>query len=438
MLQTSINNGNGELKVAFYTLGCKLNFAESSIIGSNLESKGFKRVNFDQFADVYIINTCSVTESADRKCRRAIRSALRKSPNAFVAVTGCYAQLQPEEIAAIQGVDLVLGAGEKFNIDEYLGDISKKENGEIHSCDIESVDYFFSAFSTYERTRAFLKIQDGCDYNCSYCTIPMARGKSRSPQIKRTLLEAENLINKGVRELVLTGVNIGDFGSENNETFIGLIKELDKIERARIRISSLEPNLLTDEIIYFISESSCIVPHLHLPLQSGSDSVLKRMRRRYSSDYYFSRIEKLNNLIPDISIGVDVIIGFPGESEDEFNRTHTLLCDAQVSYLHVFNYSERLRTDAINLKNKVAPGVRLNRGKKLRSLSELKKQNFYESFLGKTRSVLFERSIEGNLEGFSDNYIRVSVPGSNDLVGTVQNVRMETMGSGLVYGTISN
>lgn len=436
MLQTSTSNG--ELKVAFYTLGCKLNFAESSIIGSNLESKGFKRVNFDQFADVYIINTCSVTESADRKCRRAIRSALRKSPNAFVAVTGCYAQLQPEEIAAIQGVDLVLGAGEKFNIDEYLGDISKKENGEIHSCDIESVDYFFSAFSTYERTRAFLKIQDGCDYNCSYCTIPMARGKSRSPQIKRTLLEAENLINKGVRELVLTGVNIGDFGSESNETFIGLIKELDKIERARIRISSLEPNLLTDEIIYFISESNCIVPHLHLPLQSGSDSVLKRMRRRYSSDYYFSRIEMLNNLIPDISIGVDVIIGFPGESEDEFNRTHTLLSDAQVSYLHVFNYSERLRTDAINLKNKVAPGVRLNRGKKLRSLSELKKQNFYESFLGKTRSVLFERSIEGNLEGFSDNYIRVSVPGSNDLVGTVQNVRMETMGSGLVYGTISN
>ena len=436
MLQTSTSNG--ELKVAFYTLGCKLNFAESSIIGSNLESKGFKRVKFDQFADVYIINTCSVTESADRKCRRAIRSALRKSPNAFVAVTGCYAQLQPEKIASIQGVDLVLGAGEKFNIDEYLGDISKKENGEIHSCDIESVDYFFPAFSTYERTRAFLKIQDGCDYNCSYCTIPMARGKSRSPQIKTTLLEAENLINKGVRELVLTGVNIGDFGLDNNETFIELIKELDKIERARIRISSLEPNLLTDEIIYFISESNCIVPHLHLPLQSGSDSVLKRMRRRYSSDYYFSRIEKLNNLIPDISIGVDVIIGFPGESENEFNRTHTLLSDAQVSYLHVFNYSERPRTDAINQKNKVGSEVRLNRGKKLRSLSALKKQNFYESFLGKTRSVLFERSVDGNLEGVSDNYIRVSAPGSSDLVGTIQNVRMEMMGSGLVYGTISN
>ena len=436
MLQTSTSNG--ELKVAFYTLGCKLNFAESSIIGSNLESKGFKRVKFDQFADVYIINTCSVTESADRKCRRAIRSALRKSPNAFVAVTGCYAQLQPEKIASIQGVDLVLGAGEKFNIDEYLGDISKKENGEIHSCDIESVDYFFPAFSTYERTRAFLKIQDGCDYNCSYCTIPMARGKSRSPQIKTTLLEAENLINKGVRELVLTGVNIGDFGLDNNETFIELIKELDKIERARIRISSLEPNLLTDEIIYFISESNCIVPHLHLPLQSGSDSVLKRMRRRYSSDYYFSRIEKLNNLIPDISIGVDVIIGFPGESENEFNRTHTLLSDAQVSYLHVFNYSERPRTDAINQKYKVAPEVRLNRGKKLRFLSALKKQKFYVSFLGKTRSVLFERSVEGNLEGFSDNYIRVSVPGSSDLVGTIQNVKMEMMGSGLVYGTISN
>ena len=436
MLQTSTSNG--ELKVAFYTLGCKLNFAESSIIGSNLESKGFKRVNFDQFADVYIINTCSVTESADRKCRRAIRSALRKSPNAFVAVTGCYAQLQPEKIAAIQGVDLVLGAGEKFNIDEYLGDISKKENGEIHSCDIESVDSFFPAFSTYERTRAFLKIQDGCDYNCSYCTIPMARGKSRSPQIKTTLLEAQNLINKGVRELVLTGVNIGDFGSDNNETFIRLIKELDKIERARIRISSLEPNLLTDEIIYFLSESNSFVPHLHLPLQSGSDLVLKRMRRRYSSDYYFSIIEKLNNLIPDISIGVDVIIGFPGESENEFNRTHTLLSDAKVSYLHVFNYSERPRTDAINQKNKVGPEVRLNRGKKLRSLSALKKQNFYESFLGKTRSVLFERSVEGNLEGFSDNYIRVSVPGSSDLVGTIQNVKMEMMGSGLVYGTISN
>tara|TARA_B100000700_G_C15060610_1_gene865471 strand:- start:97 stop:1377 length:1281 start_codon:yes stop_codon:yes gene_type:complete len=426
------------LKVAFYTLGCKLNFAESSIIGSTLQSKGFERVDFDQFADIYIINTCSVTESADKKCRKAIRNALSKSPNAFIVVTGCYAQLQPKEIATIPGVDLVLGADKKFNLDEYLNDISKRKNSEIHSCDIESIDYFFPAFSTYERTRAFLKIQDGCDYNCSYCTIPMARGKSRSPKIKKTIFEFESLINKGAREIVLTGVNIGDFGSNSNETFFDLLKELDKIGGARIRISSLEPNLLTDEIIYFISESNSIVPHLHLPLQSGSDSILKRMRRRYSSDYYFSRIEKLNNLIPDISIGVDIIVGFPEESDDEFNQTHTLLSNAKVSYFHVFNYSERPSTDAIKFKNKIKPKIRQNRGKELRHLSELKKKIFYESFIGKTRSVLFERSRKGNLEGFSDNYIRVSTPGSSDLVGTIQNVRMEMVGSGLVYGVIAN
>tara|TARA_B100000029_G_scaffold516383_1_gene629322 strand:- start:13795 stop:15075 length:1281 start_codon:yes stop_codon:yes gene_type:complete len=426
------------LKVAFYTLGCKLNFAESSIIGSTLQSKGFERVDFDQFADIYIINTCSVTESADKKCRKAIRNALSKSPNAFIVVTGCYAQLQPKEIATIPGVDLVLGADKKFNLDEYLNDISKRKNSEIHSCDIESIDYFFPAFSTYERTRAFLKIQDGCDYNCSYCTIPMARGKSRSPKIKKTIFEFESLINKGAREIVLTGVNIGDFGSNSNETFFDLLKELDKIGGARIRISSLEPNLLTDEIIYFISESNSIVPHLHLPLQSGSDSVLKRMRRRYSSDYYFSRIEKLNNLIPDISIGVDIIVGFPEESDDEFNQTHTLLSNAKVSYFHVFNYSERPSTDAIKFKNKIKPKIRQNRGKELRYLSEFKKKIFYESFIGKTRSVLFERSRKGNLEGFSDNYIRVSTPGSSDLVGTIQNVRMEMVGSGLVYGVIAN
>ncbi len=426
------------MKVAFYTLGCKLNFAESSIIGSTLQSKGFERVDFDQFADIYIINTCSVTESADKKCRKAIRNALSKSPNAFIVVTGCYAQLQPKEIATIPGVDLVLGADKKFNLDEYLNDISKRKNSEIHSCDIESIDYFFPAFSTYERTRAFLKIQDGCDYNCSYCTIPMARGKSRSPKIKKTIFEFESLINKGAREIVLTGVNIGDFGSNSNETFFDLLKELDKIGGARIRISSLEPNLLTDEIIYFISESNSIVPHLHLPLQSGSDSILKRMRRRYSSDYYFSRIEKLNNLIPDISIGVDIIVGFPEESDDEFNQTHTLLSNAKVSYFHVFNYSERPSTDAIKFKNKIKPKIRQNRGKELRHLSELKKKIFYESFIGKTRSVLFERSRKGNLEGFSDNYIRVSTPGSSDLVGTIQNVRMEMVGSGLVYGVIAN
>ncbi len=426
------------MKVAFYTLGCKLNFAESSIIGSTLQSKGFERVDFDQFADIYIINTCSVTESADKKCRKAIRNALSKSPNAFIVVTGCYAQLQPKEIATIPGVDLVLGADKKFNLDEYLNDISKRKNSEIHSCDIESIDYFFPAFSTYERTRAFLKIQDGCDYNCSYCTIPMARGKSRSPKIKKTIFEFESLINKGAREIVLTGVNIGDFGSNSNETFFDLLKELDKIGGARIRISSLEPNLLTDEIIYFISESNSIVPHLHLPLQSGSDSVLKRMRRRYSSDYYFSRIEKLNNLIPDISIGVDIIVGFPEESDDEFNQTHTLLSNAKVSYFHVFNYSERPSTDAIKFKNKIKPKIRQNRGKELRYLSEFKKKIFYESFIGKTRSVLFERSRKGNLEGFSDNYIRVSTPGSSDLVGTIQNVRMEMVGSGLVYGVIAN
>lgn len=423
--------------VAFNTFGCKLNFAESSSMGLTLESKGFKRVRFDQSADVYVINSCSVTESADRKCRKAIRSALRKSPEAFIAVTGCYAQLQSEEIASIPGVDLVLGAGEKFNLSQYLDNLSKRRSGKIYSCDIESIDQFFPAFSTFERTRAFLKVQDGCDYTCSYCTIPIARGRSRSARIEQTVLEAQDLVKKGVKEIVLSGVNIGDFGAGSGKSFLELLKELAKIEDTRIRISSIEPNLLSDDIVDFMSLSDCIVPHLHLPLQSGANSVLKRMRRRYSSDLYISKVEMVKKALPDACIGVDVIVGFPGESNDEFNETFNFLRDADIAYLHVFNYSERPNTDAVLIPKKVDPAVRFARSKKLRLLSETKRQIFYESSIGKIKSVLLERHNGDYLEGFSDNYIRVAVAGTRDLVGTVQNIKIEAMGERFVRGTFA-
>nr|MCS5661705.1 MiaB/RimO family radical SAM methylthiotransferase [Dehalococcoidia bacterium] len=309
-----VSSKSAEKTVAFHTLGCKLNFAESASIGANVESHGFRRVDFSQQADVYVVNTCSVTDNADRKCRKVVRQALRKSPEAFVAVIGCYAQLRPGEISTIPGVDLVLGAGEKFNLPAYLSDISKRESGEIHSCQIETVDHFFPSCSTSERTRAFFKVQDGCDYTCSYCTIPMARGRSRSYGVKQTVAVARQLLDKEVREIVLTGVNIGDFGAGMEETFIDLLTTLDRIGVERIRISSIEPNLLTDDIIDFMSESNSFVPHFHIPLQSGSDKILKQMRRRYSSELYQSRVKKVKQAMPYSCIGVDVIVGFPGET----------------------------------------------------------------------------------------------------------------------------
>ena len=424
--------------MAFHTQGCKLNFAESSSLGASLELEGFRRVNFSEPADVYVINSCSVTESADKKCRKAIRSALRRSPEAFVAVTGCYAQLQPDEIASIPGVDLVLGAGEKFNLSVYLDDLLKREKGEVHSCGIDSIDRFFPAFSTSERTRTFLKVQDGCDYTCSYCTIPMARGKSRSATVEKTMENARKLIDTGAKEIVLSGVNIGDFGVQHNESFLELLRALDTVGAERIRISSIEPNLLTNEIIDFIAQSGSFVPHLHLPLQSGADPVLKRMRRRYSTSNYLSRVEQVKKTIPDCCIGVDVIVGFPGETNGEFQETFDLLMMADISYLHVFSYSERPGTNARLLGREISPKMKSERSRKLHLLSAQKRRSFYQSAIGEVRPILVEYGETETAEGFTDNYIRVSVNGPEELVGTIQNVQLTSMEDGLVRGILSD
>ncbi|MBH31518.1 MAG: tRNA (N(6)-L-threonylcarbamoyladenosine(37)-C(2))-methylthiotransferase MtaB [Candidatus Marinimicrobia bacterium] len=437
-MSLNIPAGIKQKSVAFHTLGCKLNFAESSTLGASLESNGFRRVNFSEPADVYVINSCSVTESADRKCRKAIRSALRRSPEAFVAVTGCYAQLKPDEIASISGVDLVLGAGEKFNLSAYLDDLSKREKGEVHSCGVDSVDRFFSAFSTSERTRTFLKVQDGCDYTCSYCTIPMARGRSRSATVEQTVENARKLVDAGAKEIVLSGVNIGDFGAQHNESFLELLQVLDTVSAKRIRISSIEPNLLTNEIIDFISRSGSFVPHLHLPLQSGADTVLKRMRRRYSSSHYLSRVKQVKEIIPDCCIGVDVIVGFPGETDSEFMETYDLLLAADISYLHVFSYSERPGTDALLLGREVSCVVKSERNRELHLLSAKKLRSFYQSAIGQIRPMLVEYGEAGTVEGFTDNYIRVSVSGPENLVGTIQNVQLASMEDGLVRGTLAD
>ncbi len=427
-----------EKTVAFHTLGCKLNFAESASIGTNVESHGFRRVDFSQQADVYVVNTCSVTDSADRKCKKVVRQVLRKSPKAFVAVIGCYAQLRPKEISTIPGVDLVLGAGEKFNLPAYLSDISKRESGEIHSCEIETVDHFFPSYSTSERTRAFLKVQDGCDYTCSYCTIPMARGRSRSYGVEQTVAVARQLLDKEVREIVLTGVNIGDFGAGTEETFIDLLTTLDRIGAERIRISSIEPNLLTDDIIDFLSRSNSFVPHYHIPLQSGSDKILKQMRRRYSSELYQSRVKKVKRVMPYSCIGVDVIVGFPGETDDDFEETVRQLNDADISYLHVFSYSERPETEAVKMKQKIAFDVRAERSKQLQILSINKRRAFYESCLGQVRTVLFETWDNGILEGFTDNYIRVEVEGKRSLSGKTQRVSLRSIIDGVMQGALAD
>ena len=433
-----VSSKGAEKTVAFHTLGCKLNFAESASIGTNVESHGFRRVDFSQQADVYVVNTCSVTNSADRKCRKVVRQALRKSPEAFVAVIGCYAQLRPGEISTIPGVDLVLGAGEKFNLPAYLSDISKRESGEIHSCQIETVDHFFPSCSTSERTRAFLKVQDGCDYTCSYCTIPMARGRSRSYGVKQTVAVARQLLDKEVREIVLTGVNIGDFGAGTEETFIDLLTTLDRIGAERIRISSIEPNLLTDDIIDFMSESNSFVPHFHIPLQSGSDKILKQMRRRYSSELYQSRVKKVKQAMPYSCIGVDVIVGFPGETDDDFSETVRQLNDSDISYLHVFSYSERPGTEAVKMKQKIASDVRAERSKQLQILSINKRRAFYESCLGQVRTVLFETWDNGILEGFTDNYIRVEVEGKRSLSGKTQRVSLRSIIDGVMQGALAD
>ncbi len=401
--------------VAFYTLGCKLNFAETSAISRQFVEGGYTKVEFDLAADIYVINTCSVTENADKECKKVVKTALKQSPGAFVIVVGCYAQLKPQEIANIEGVDLVLGASEKFNILRYIENADKKILAEIHSCEIEQANVFKDAYSIGDRTRAFLKVQDGCDYTCSYCTIPLARGISRSDALDNVVITAQKIANQGIKEIVLTGVNIGDYGKGENgnkkheNTFLDLVKALDRISSIeRIRISSIEPNLLKDETIEFVANSQRFVPHFHIPLQSGSNKILKLMRRRYLRELYVERVAKIKALMPHCCIGVDVIVGFPGETEEDFLETYTFLNELDISYLHVFTYSERDNTDAAFMKEVIPIPVRQKRNKMLRILSEKKRRHFYELQQGKSFRVLFEGDNKnGYMHGFTPNYVKV-------------------------------
>ena len=407
-----------EKSVAFHTLGCKLNYSETSSISRMLESDGFIKKDFNDIADVYVINTCSVTDNADKECRQLVRRINRKSPESLVVITGCYAQLKPKEIAAIPGVNLVLGAAEKFNISAHLKELTKNDSGKICSCDIETVTGFTSSFSVNDRTRTFLKVQDGCNYNCSFCTIPQARGRSRSDTIENVVNNARSLANNGVKEIVLTGVNLGDFGrgadgsKTYNETFFDLVKELDEVEGInRYRISSIEPNLLSNEIIEFVSNSNKFMPHFHIPLQSGSDAILSLMRRRYKRELYVEKINLIKTFMPHCSIGVDVIVGFPGETDEHFTETYNFLHTLDISYLHVFTYSERANTLAVELDQVVPINIRNERNKILRNLSYMKQQYFTNQFTGQTRKVLFEDADKkGMMEGYTDNYIRITTP----------------------------
>lgn len=406
--------------VAFHTLGCKLNFSETSSLSRLLEQEGFEKRDFEQPADVYVINTCSVTDNADKECRQLVRRIQRRSPESFVVITGCYAQLKPTEIASIPGVDLVLGAAEKFNLPKHLKDLTKGDAAKICSCEIEEVSDFHSSWSVNDRTRTFLKVQDGCDYNCSFCTIPMARGKSRSDSLENVIKNAQEIANAGVKEIVLTGVNLGDFYDHANN-FYQLIQELDKVEGIlRYRISSIEPNLLSEEIIDFVSKSDKFMPHFHIPLQSGSNKILGLMRRRYKKELYAQRIDWIKSRMPHAAIGVDVIVGFPGETEEEFKETFDFLHELEVSYLHVFTYSERDNTYAVNLPGVVPPSIRQERNKQLRNLSFMKMQYFTEQHADTTRAVLFEKAPKENMmEGYTDNYIRVQTPYRSEWVNTL-------------------
>lgn len=414
--------------IAFYTLGCKLNFAETSSIAKSLTENGFVQTSFESKADVYVINTCSVTEQANKKCRNIVNRALRQNPNAFVAIIGCYAQLKPEEIATIPGVDLVLGASEKFNLVRLLDSIEKKQHAAIYSCDIKTLKEFNPSFSSGDRTRAFLKVQDGCDYFCSFCTIPLARGFSRSNSIEKTIQSVRNALQTGVKEIVLTGVNIGDFGKGNNESFYDLIQALESIpEQVRYRISSIEPNLLSKEIIDFVANSNKFTPHFHIPLQSGSDRILKLMRRRYESNLYKEKVNYIKEKLPNACIGVDVIVGFPGETENYFSETFDFLNSLPVSYLHVFTYSERENTTAIRFEDSVPMRIRRERNSVLTSLSERKKNEFYQSQVGKTVLVLFEHeNIDGKMHGYSENYIRVEAPYESNIANSICPVYLDT------------
>jgi threonylcarbamoyladenosine tRNA methylthiotransferase MtaB len=403
---------NSNKKVALYTLGCKLNFSETSSIARMFQEEGFARVDFNETPDVYVINTCSVTENADKKCKQLVKKALKINANAFVAIIGCYAQLKPDEIALIEGVDMVLGASEKFKIVEHFKDLEKNEKAEVFASKIKEVSEFIPSYSKGDRTRSFLKIQDGCDYFCTFCTIPLARGKSRNNSIADTIKVAKEVAQTAAKEVILTGVNIGDFGQGEGESFFELIQELDKIDGIdRFRISSIEPNLLNNEIIEFVAKSDKFMPHFHIPLQSGSNKILKAMRRKYLKELYVERVSKIKELMPHACIGVDVIVGFPGETEDDFLETYNFLNELDVSYLHVFTYSERQNTTAIKMDGVVPKSERSKRSKMLHILSEKKKRFFYNQHLGKTYNVLFEaEQHEDALNGFTDNYIKVKVP----------------------------
>ena len=411
---------NGK-KVAYYTLGCKLNFSETSTISRQLDDIGFIKTNFDNKADLYVINTCSVTENANKECRRIIRKVKRTAPESMVVITGCYAQLKPESISVIEGVDMVVGANDKFKIPDLLKNYKPKTT-EIHGCSINNLDYH-SSFSLNDRTRSFLKIQDGCDYTCSYCTIPLARGKSRCDSIENIVANANKIAKNGIKEIVITGVNIGDYKYEDKK-FIDVIKELEKVKGiTRFRISSIEPNLITDEIIEFVKKSRKFMPHFHIPLQSGSDVILAKMRRRYNSELYRNKISKIYNEIPNVSIGVDVIVGFPDETDVEFTESMNFIKDLPVSYLHVFSYSERENTKALLLKNPVDKYKRSERSKILRMLSSKLQRNFYLKSLGTSKNVLFEQEDKnGFLFGFTENYIKIKVPFNKILSKTEQEV----------------
>ena len=416
-------------RVAFYTLGCKLNFSETSTIARQFNELGFQRVSPNSEADVFVINTCSVTEHADKKCRQAIKKFVKHAPNAYIAVVGCYAQLRPEELANIEGVDLVMGASEKGNIPLYMGNAQKNAKAKVYSCDINVLNDFFPAFSSADRTRSFLKVQDGCDYRCTYCTIPDARGKSRNIPINKVVEQANEIANQGIKEIILTGVNTGDFGRTTGESFMNLLAALSNVDGIeRYRISSIEPNLITEEVINFVAQSEKFLPHFHIPLQSGSNSILKLMKRRYNRELFANKLLQIKQTISNVFIGVDVIVGFPGETDNDFDDTYNLLNDLQPAFLHIFPYSERPNTPAAKFEGKVNPKDIKRRTEKLHQLSDLLHKNFYEQNIGRSEQVLFEgANRKGIMFGFTKNYVKVEVDYRKELVGKIVSVKLTSL-----------
>ena len=431
--------GTQQKKVAFHTMGCKLNFSETSTIKRDFISRGFKTVSFNEYANIYVLNSCSVTENADREARKIIRQAKRLNPSSSIIVTGCYAQLKPEELAAIKEVDMIFGAKEKFNLLDHLDSIELNHKTKLFHSEINSVSHFEPSFSSNDRTRSYLKVQDGCDYNCTFCTIPLARGASRSSTVSKTLMSAKQAISSGAREIVLTGVNIGDFGVNSHEKFIDLLVSLNDLnDLDRIRISSIEPNLLSNDIIEFCAKSKKIMPHFHIPLQSGSSRILKLMRRKYQTSLYKERIEYIKSLIPDASIGADIIVGFPSETDDDFQKSYDFIESLNISYLHVFSYSERQNTKAIKIKNKVSKAKKAERSFTMRELSKELKLSFEQSFVGSTREVLFEYQIDNQWFGHSDNYLPVRVNTEENLKNSIESVNIVNSVKNYLVGSFLN